>query len=303
LDLNHYWKNLVLGEIKTAQAVDADGNVIYEIVYSQINDNLVNNDGQSVGKEVNLAYPVDGITTVYPNSLVDMRTQVIDQVGQVSNVLPLWMTSKQPDGKVLGFIPAWIIAYTNPGESGQIAYNIRTQFGERLNLIDFDVDRYELDRSQSHNWNPVTKQWIPDPAETSFDIEYHYQLDAIATGGIDYAVGDEILILGSNLDGEDGLNDVIITVASVDALGTINYAFLSGTAPLFNEGNTYSGIVGTNITGIGSGATWDIVTVAGETTTFDGSSVRFIAPVDMYTDTQEYNRYLLFPKQNILSPV
>ena len=34
-------------------------------------------------------------TTVYPNSLINMRNQVIDTVGQVSNILPRWMLSRQ----------------------------------------------------------------------------------------------------------------------------------------------------------------------------------------------------------------
>jgi hypothetical protein len=180
LDLNHYWKNLVLGEIKTALAVDEAGNVIYEVVYSQIVDDLVNNDGVSVSKEVTLAYPINAgdsteIATVFPNSLIDMRTQVIDTVGQISNVLPLWMTSKQANGQVLGFTPAWVIAYAKPGKSGQIAYNINTIFGAQLNLIDFEVDRYELDNLLTKNWDRENQQWIPTPsAETSFDIDNHY---------------------------------------------------------------------------------------------------------------------------------
>jgi Putative Ig domain len=219
LKLNHYWKNLVLGSIETAQARDADGNIIYEVVYSRVVDNLVNNSGQSVGKEVTLAYPVDrgndtNITVVYPNSLVDMRTQVIDTVGQISNVLPRWMLSKQADGSVLGFTPAWVIAYTKPGKSGQIKYNIETIFGNQLNLVDFDVDRYELDNLLTKNWNREQQQWIPTPPEaTTFDV------------------------------------------------------------------------------------------VPGPPTVFDGNSVEFIVPVDIYTNTQIYDRYLLFPKYNILDNI
>ena len=159
LDLNHYWKNLTLGEIKTAQAVDPiTGNVIYDVVYSEIIDDLVNNQGESVGKSVILPYPLnDGqinqINDVYPNALVDMRNQVIDVVGQESNILPLWMLSQQADGSVLGFTPAWVIAYTQPGQSGRVAYNIETQFGDQLNLISFEADRYELDNSLTVNWS------------------------------------------------------------------------------------------------------------------------------------------------------
>lgn len=216
LKLNHYWKNLVLGSIETAQALDVDGNTIYEVVYSRVIDNLINNDGKSVGKQVLLAYPINAgdsteVDVVYPNSLVDMRTQVIDTVGQISNVLPQWMLSKQLNGSVLGFTPAWVIAYTKPGKSGQIKYNIQTIFGDQLNLVDFDVDRYELDNLLTKNWNREEQQWIPTPPEaTTFDV------------------------------------------------------------------------------------------VPGPPTVFDGNSVEFIVPVDIYTNTQIYDRYLLFPKRNIL---
>jgi hypothetical protein len=222
LYLNHYWKNLVLGEIATARALDpVTGEVLYEVVYSRVVDNLVNSSGQSVGKQVVIPYPIDPSTpaeidVVYPNSLINMRDQVIDVVGQSSNLLPLWMLSKQTDGRVLGFTPAWVIAYVKPGQSGQVAYNIRTQFGTSLNLIDFQVDRYELDRALTHNWSPEYDQWVPQPpAETTFDLS------------------------------------------------------------------------------------------PGPQTVFDGGSLRFITPVDIYLDsnTQDYDKYLVFPRRNIISPV
>jgi hypothetical protein len=216
MNLNHYWKTLTLGEIKVAQARNAAGDVIYEAVYSLVIDDLVNNDGESVGKEVTLPYPINAgdsteITTVYPNALDDMRQQIIDQVGQISNILPLWMTSKQANGQQLGFTPAWVVCYTLPGFGERIAYYIRQYFGTKLNLIDFDVDRYELDRTLSIHWDPladsVNATWVPAPSTTTFD----------------------------------------------DA-----------------------------------------------TTVFDGNSLKFIVPVDMYTSSDKYNKYLVFPKRNIL---
>jgi hypothetical protein len=176
LYLNHYWKNLVLGSIETAVARDANDNIVYEIVYSRIIDNLVNAAGESVAKIVPLPYaivdPADGsseIREVYPNSLVNMRDQVIDTVGQISTGLPLWMTSKQIDGRVLGFTPAWVIAYVNPGRGRQIAYYLQTQFGTQLNKVDFKVDRYILDRALSLNWDTATQDWTPEPSLTTFD--------------------------------------------------------------------------------------------------------------------------------------
>jgi hypothetical protein len=174
LYLNHYWKNLVLGSVETAQALDDAGNIVYEVVYSRIIDNLVNAQGDSVAKIVNLPYPITydnlSVTQVYPNSLVDMRNQVIDVVGQISTKLPLWMTSKQANGSVLGFTPAWVICYANPGRSQQIAYYIQEYFGQQLNLIDFKVDRYVLDRTLSRNWDAETQRWTPQGSLTTFDF-------------------------------------------------------------------------------------------------------------------------------------
>ncbi len=308
LNINHYWKTLVLGSIEVAQALDEFGNVIYEVVYSKIIDDLVNNEGQSVGKEVTLAYPVTGqdsteITTVYPNSLVDMRTQVIDSVGQISNILPRWMLSKQLNGQTLGFLPVWIIAYAQPGAGGQIAYNIQSQFGDQLNLVDFEVDRYELDNLLTKNWDRAAQEWIPTPPTlATFDIDYHYQLPVsfVFDGGTGYAVGDQILIDGSQVGGEDIVNDILLTVNTVDNFGTIESAFCSGVASIVIAGDFYYNIIGTNIIGTGVGATWDIEVVPGVATVFDGGSIEFVAPVDMYTNTQIYDKYLMFPKRNIL---
>jgi hypothetical protein len=57
---NFYWKYLTLGTLKTAIAKDSVGRVIYDVVYSEIIDNLVNNEGVSISKKV--GFP-NGITT------------------------------------------------------------------------------------------------------------------------------------------------------------------------------------------------------------------------------------------------
>jgi len=98
-----------------------------------------------------------------------MRDQVIDVVGQISTKLPLWMTSQQTDGRVLGFTPAWVMCYTKPGRSRQIAYYVQTQFQGHLNAVDFKVDRYVMDRTLSRNWNTATQDWTPTPSLTTFD--------------------------------------------------------------------------------------------------------------------------------------
>jgi hypothetical protein len=251
LNLNHYWKYLTLGEIKTALASDSNGNILYEVLYSEVIDNLVNNDGQSVSKTVTLPYPVTvdetQIQTVYPNSLDNMRDQVIDTVGQISPALPLWMTSKQINGTVLGFTPAWVIAYLKPGQANRVLYNINQKFGQRLNRIDFKVDRYELDRSQTWQWDNATDFWQPQPpAATTFDT-FSTSPQLVAW------INDNTLSV--NWENED--DSVIFWT----------------TPP--------SGIPSTG-------------------TIFDGGSTRFITPAVRWENTDEFDKYLVFPKVNIL---
>ena len=182
LDLNLPIIELEVSTATVALAAEAHGvepGQIAKTLAFRLNDDrvlLVNANGDSVAKIVNLPYPIvdpsDGstvLTQAYPNSLVDMRNQMIDQVGQISTKLPLWMTSKQANGRVLGFTPAWVICYTKPGRSNQIAYYINRYYGEQLNKVDFGVDRYIIDRTLSRNWDTDTQRWTPAASLTTFD--------------------------------------------------------------------------------------------------------------------------------------
>jgi hypothetical protein len=385
LYLNHYWKELVLGSIETAQALDADGNVIYEVVYSRIVDDLVNNQGTSVGKIVNLAYPITDplgqtLLQVYPNSLDDMRDQVIDVVGQLSTKLPLWMTSKQTDGRVLGFTPAWVMCYVNPGRARQIAYYIATQFGQQLNRVDFKVDRYVLDSEMSRNWNTATQRWTPTPSLTTFDrfntggntfigevdiatdlaysdVEGRTLGYISALGGLDGQIeminnNTIIFVKQQNYNGPPGSNydttddawqdyiypydstgydaagtefDEAVTVPDGDgssenermAIYTISVdpvtQLVSLTLTTQTEENEFVQITRGSFyrsaqlrypTSPGPGLTqisWlPLETVVTTETIFDGGSLAFEAPVDMYDPTNQNDKYLVFPKANIL---
>lgn len=388
---NHYWKNLILGEIDTAQAIDPiTGEVVYEVVYSKIIDGLVNTQGQSVNKIVTLPYaivdPADGstiITSVYPNSLVNMRNQVIDVVGQISNVLPLWMTSKQTNGRVLGFTPAWVIAYVNPGRAKEVAYLIQTQFSQQLNSVDFKVDRYIIDRVLSRHWDVDTQHWVPRPPTlTTFDR--FNTGDKVFVGTVDICtslawsdVNNRSLAYINSLGGLDGIINIVegktiifanqeeyngppgsnyasitdawqtwdspsggvsgipatyfdaesldhsVTVPNTPvnqrmAIYTINIDPLSGCLRLTLTLQTqvddfvqvlsgdfyrsarlyYPSTPGEGLTQI----SWlFLLTIVTDETVFDGNSLKFIAPVDMYDPTDTYDKYLVFPKSNILA--
>lgn len=220
---NHYWRNITLGEIKTAIARNQyTGEVIYEVVYSSVYDNLVNYGaettydvtkqativtpaGKSVSKTVLWPRPIPlnpGTTSVvYPNSLINMRKQIVEERGQEqhTDILPLWMTSQQASGSTLGFQPAWVICYCLPrilvndtaltcdefdalgldrssykSYAEQIQENIQTLWktpsGQALalNLINFKIDRFSVDKSQTYNYDPVSETWSSLPSAPPF---------------------------------------------------------------------------------------------------------------------------------------
>ena len=190
---NHYWRNITLGEIKTAQAKDSDGNVIYEVVYSQVIDNLQNPQGVSVSESIYWPRPInlflgpwytsstDIFTSyeninnqlyytsltpgfarnLYPNSLFNMRNRVGQVLGQEfdSTLLPDWMTSQQENGSTLGYTQAWVICYTKPGYAKIIKNNIDTLWKQpngynyRLNMINFKIDRFSVDKQITYNYD------------------------------------------------------------------------------------------------------------------------------------------------------
>lgn len=62
---NHYWRNITLGDIKTAYARDANNKIVYEVVYSEIVDNLV----------------APTVVTVYAGNFIEGKTYTIKTPG------------------------------------------------------------------------------------------------------------------------------------------------------------------------------------------------------------------------------
>jgi hypothetical protein len=171
---NHFSKKLVFGDIKTAAAIDANFNTKYEVVYVEITDGST---ASAPASSTNLAtiiknpyYDINGnsYTTIHPNALDNMKSEVVNTLGyENKGALPDWMTSKQPNGRVLGFTRAVVLAYTIPGASSKIAYRLVNQ-NFNFNQIDFTVDRYQLDNSYSQNFDIPNQRYLTS-TETTFD--------------------------------------------------------------------------------------------------------------------------------------
>lgn len=74
---NHYWRNITLGELETAIARDEDGNIIYEVVYSKVIDNLINPEGVSVNESVIWPTLIDLNGGPWYTSVTDIFTSYI----------------------------------------------------------------------------------------------------------------------------------------------------------------------------------------------------------------------------------
>ncbi len=184
---NFYTRKVVLGELKTAVARDDSNNIIYEVVYSEIVDDLVNKNGISIPMRVRYPYLInldqgpwminntdiyasysdvsgnDYYTSLtpgydrvlYPASLNNMTSKLTESIQQTTDkvLLPKWMTSQQRDGNVLGYVRGWVICYTKPNESETIKNNINNNWAHTLNEIDFTIDRFIVDKTNTFNYN------------------------------------------------------------------------------------------------------------------------------------------------------
>lgn len=173
MEFNHYRKSLVLGEVKTACALDSNGNSVYDVVYADVVDSGVA-DNDTPADRLTWSVPISHngttITTVYPSSLPAMRNRIIDAVDQYRSTLPLWMLSKQEDGQIPFFVKCWPIAYCKPGKGKQVLYNIQQRFGTQLNQVDYEIDRWIVDGQLIKNWISSNNggQWVL-PELTTFD--------------------------------------------------------------------------------------------------------------------------------------
>lgn len=194
---NHYNKRVALGPLKKARAV-RNGVVQYEVVYAEIIDREENARKKSTSLSIdfyanhntNWSNPIlvsdtngytgdtDIITTndtdqhvFYPNSFKNMNQRFLNEIGQLElESLPLWMRSKQEDGTILGFTPAVVIAYVNPGYADRIIFNINRRTDIDLKKIEFIVDRYIWDNDMSVNYDKDNNEWN-ETTETTFDLD------------------------------------------------------------------------------------------------------------------------------------
>lgn len=322
ITLNHYWKTLLFGNIKTARALDNNFNVIYEVVYVEIIDQEVNT--YNLGPNLEILWPLNeaGITTVYPNSFNNMVTRLETNIGyDDKGVLPNWMTSRQEDGRVLGFTRALVLFYTKPGQSEKIAFRV-LQYIEDFNKINFTIDRYEWDNTLTKN------DFVPATGHISGNTSSNIILGATGningTGTISGTTGstylngtgtlfaqelqrDKPVYIGTSLIGiVDRIysnTNVKLTSSLTGTITNQNYITTAMTTKFDTElklGDTlvYNDTVIGTVKTINSSS--NLVLFSESTMNFNNVNFSHIQQ-DLYTAPDKGGQYLKFPKTNILS--
>lgn len=134
-----YRKKLYFGNIKTAFALDDSHNKIYEVVYVELVDNLVNEDGVPINETV-----ANGNTVLYPNSIDNMRGELENIAATDELFLPKFMKTVQDDSGVpLGRILCLPLCYCLPGNADKIINRIKAS-GMDFKKIHFDIDRIKI---------------------------------------------------------------------------------------------------------------------------------------------------------------
>lgn len=107
---NHYWKYLTLGSIETAVAKDENNEVVYEVVYSRIIDNLVRyspeqdgfaKDYLSISKEVRWPFPIDLALGPWYTSSTTIYTSYIDNQPSILHTQYGYDTETQSENDIL----------------------------------------------------------------------------------------------------------------------------------------------------------------------------------------------------------
>jgi len=207
MSTNHYRKKFRFSNFKVARALNDDQSVAYEVVYAEILDDQMENLNTSAPSMIDFTGRIKRDTTVdtskmivdtnlssldgrtdkivYPSSLINMRNKMIEDLSlSVLEPLPRWMTSKQEDGRIIGWVPAVVLAYVKPGEGDKVAFNIERN-NSNINLVSFEVDRYILDNNLSKHYD-ATSGTYDESLVTTFDSELGLFEEPV--GIVDFAV-------------------------------------------------------------------------------------------------------------------
>jgi hypothetical protein len=131
---------LIVGPFKVAKVLD-NGIHIYDVIYREFFDPMQNAGGFVAGDanvvESPVFYPQNPAIRINEGTVKNIRSDLVAKVGLNAvttkrrvlgigggELLDRWMTTKQDDGKTIGYIAAGVIDYVQPGKGALVAKSL-----------------------------------------------------------------------------------------------------------------------------------------------------------------------------------
>lgn len=164
ISMYHYEKRYLFKSLNWATSKN------YEVIFIKLSDQYTTNNGNTYSGPLNIKQNNNNIT-VYPATWPNMLSQLKKLANFDSNYLPDWMTTLQPDGSTIGFIPAIPLLYTKIGFGKRVLFSLQTYMETNniyLNQVDAKTDRYYWDDGLCINYDISNNSFISNPL-TTFD--------------------------------------------------------------------------------------------------------------------------------------
>lgn len=261
------------------------GEILYEVIYIEVRDRQEGSD---------FVQPAPFVS----KSFEHLRTELL--AGPNQEVLPDWMTTEQVFGDpttVIGYIPAFVVAYVLPNSGQEILENINT-IEQVTTTLTTRPTQFDVNFAQSENINPVvtpgTELRINGFTVTFTGDDVFDAVDDISGAGIPGISATASQSLAFVPDGNGGLEPVTGFVLQINYTDTML--------------NLENGNVGDAIGTFGLSNKYQTTTFDSDSTTFDrtplfkvevvgGPGLRFagrILVVDRYlAETSNDNRFWL----------
>ena len=246
IERNHYTKTINFGDIKTARAIDTNGNIVYEIVYvDAVDTQTYTTAGPPLSTVLSITNNyLNGTTeynTIYPNSFTNMQYRIDNTIGYTNRgALPTWMTSVQENGQVLGTIKAIILAYVQPGAGKLVQYRLKNTPKFPAGNFSFVADRYQWENYLSRFYDVANSIFLPS-RDTTFDKypSLGQGSDVVTTAFVSAVTSGNSIVIGNDLAIGEGWQ-----VFSIDITSTIS----SSTYITAVSGNVIT--LSNNVTGV-----------------------------------------------------
>ena len=173
---------------------------------------------------------VDRLNFLYPASLSNMQSRLRKTLTSNNRrFLPSWMTSKQPDNRVLNYVAAVPLVYMKPGTGRRALFKLQQVF-EPIQTQAL-VDRYLWDDGLAINYDKNLNQYVPN-VFTTFDTEEFSQSQFDVQATVDFAVTVPFYQINN------------VTAASLRASGVIDgyRGDLNGKTLVFYQQENYANI-------------------------------------------------------------